>query len=89
MITRLLLSLKKAAAAGGGWSLNEITSVYRADESISLQTGYSDHAHLPYDAGRAREGFRPQGAEALEEGPTEVSERIAMARTKGLENPSR
>ena len=89
MITRLLLSLKKAAATGGGWSLNEITSVRRVDESIFLNTGYSNPEHLSYNASRAHMGFRPRGMEALEEGPTQIPERIAMASTKGSVGPSK
>lgn len=89
MITRLLLSLKKAAAMGGGWSLNEITSVHRMDESFSLHTGYSNPGQLSYDVARARKGFRPRGTEMLGEDPAQVSERIAMASTMGSVEPSK
>jgi len=89
MITRLLLSLKKAAATGGGWSLNEITSVHHVDESTSLHTGYRNPGELSYNVARARMGFRPRGMDELEEGPTHVSEGIAMESTKGSVEPGR
>jgi len=85
-----MLSLKKAATTGAGWSLNEITSIRHADESISLHTGYgSPAAQPPYDVARARKGFRPRGMETLEEGSPEVSEGIAMSSTKGSVESSR
>ena len=72
---------------GGGWSLNEITSVRRADESISLHTGYSDPGQLSYGVARARNGFRPRRLEASEDDPAQVSERIAMASTMDSVEP--
>jgi hypothetical protein len=80
MITRLMLSLKKAASTENGWSFTEMTSVRRVDESIHI--GCSDHPQPSHDVARTRMGFRARRTEELGVVSVEVPEEIVMANAK-------
>ena len=88
MITRLMLSLKKAALTENGWSFSEMTTVRRLDESTSMNAGYNEHTHPLYGVAQARGEFRTPVAEGSE-GSTDAYEGIMMVNTTISEEPRR
>jgi len=78
MITRLILSLKKAASRENGWSFAEMTTMRRMDETIPMHANRKRPIH---NVDRAGKGFRMLGG-------TEVSadtSEIAIADTESPE----
>lgn len=87
MITRLILSLKRAASTENGWLFSEMTTVRLTDETdtMHLRSGYRTRPLL--GGNRARQGSRALGADNLEEASIGVPEEIGMAITENLEEP--
>jgi len=74
MITRLMLSLKKAASRENGWLFSEMTTVRRVDELSFVR---NDHTQPPRAIANAQKGLGRRGTE-VSEGSVNISEGIAM-----------
>lgn len=83
-----MLSLKKAASTENGWSISEMTTVRRLDESISMDT-VDDNPMPPLSdvaaQAQARNGSRMQEA-VVPEVSTGGYEGIMMVSTKSPGN---
>ena len=86
MITRLMLSLKKAASTENGWSFAEMATARRTDEMSTMDVRYGDRMRPSLGGDRAREGFRARRADDLEFS-VDVPEEIVMAITTSSEEP--
>ena len=85
MISRLMLSLRKAASAENGWSLMEMSTVRHADEARFAQDG-SKNRTRPWLAGnRSRTGFRARRTDEFDQVSVEIFEEIGMAAVKCLD----
>jgi len=89
MITRLMLSLKKAASKENGWSFTEMTTARRADEMGATHVRHGDRTQPSLDGYRAREGYGVRSANDydLEEFSVDIPEEIGIAITTNLEEP--
>jgi len=58
MISRLMISLKKAATMENGWSLSEMTTMRRVDELRFVQQEDSFRTRPSLDGNQSRKGFR-------------------------------
>jgi hypothetical protein len=88
MISRLMISLKKAATVEEGWSLSEMTTPRRVDEMRFVNQGNSSLTRPSLDpvGYRARKGFQTLGAGDSDQLSTYFSEEIGMAVTPGSED---
>jgi hypothetical protein len=77
MISRLMLSLRKAASVENGWSLTEMTTVRRVNEIRFVQAGNQPQTE-----------FRMPRTEDFDQVSEDSFEEIGMAVTKGWEGPS-
>ena len=75
MITRLMLSLRKAASTKGGRSFTQMATPYHTGHNLPIQ--------FSSDMARARDGFRSRGMG----GSTDNPEAIVMVSTEILEEP--
>lgn len=84
-----MLSLKKAASTENGWSISEMTTVRRLDESISMDT--VDDDPMPSSSDAAAEAQARNGARMQEVVAPEVStgghEGIMMVSAKSSGEP--
>ena len=83
MISRLMISLKKAATLENGWSLSEMTTIRRIDELRFVEQEISNRSRLSLDEGRPRKGFRTSEAGDLDQ--LYFSEEIGMEITQNSE----
>ena len=88
MISRLMISLKKAATAESGWSLSEMTSMRRVDEMRFVQPENTNRVRPSLDGDLARQGFRTSGTGGLDQLPADFFEEIGEAVARGLVEPS-
>lgn len=88
MISRLMLSLRKAASAKNGWSLTEMTTIRRVEELRFADHGSSNQTRPWLDGDRSQTGFSaPTRAEDSDQNSGDVVEEIGVACTKGWEGP--
>jgi hypothetical protein len=85
MISRLMLSLKKAASGQNGWMISEMTTARRIDEINTTYVKNYNPARPSFDGDRAQKGFRTLRTEGLEEVSIDAPEEIGMAITRNSE----
>ena len=76
MISRLMISLKKAATVEDGWSLSEMTTLRRVDEMRFVHQGDSNPTRPSLDEYRPGKGFKMSQASDLNQVSTNFSEEI-------------
>jgi hypothetical protein len=80
MISRLMISLKKAATMENGWSLSEMTTMRRVDELRFVQPENSYRTRPSLDGDQPRRGFRTSETNDFDH--VCFSEEIGMAITQ-------
>lgn len=87
MISRLMISLKKAAIAENGWSFSEMTTARRVDEMRFAHWENSGRTRPSLEGYRARKVLRTSRTDDLDQISADFSEDIGMGVNNRSEGP--